>query len=126
MVACPCALVISTPVASVTAIGAATRMGALVKGAAFLEMLSKVKHWVFDKTGTLTYAKPVVNEIATTEAYSRQEALILAASLAAHSSHPLSRAIVHEAAGAELKHAVSVREFPGLGIEGTIDGAAGG
>ena len=86
MVACPCALVISIPVATVTAIGAASKLGAMVKGGVFLESISKAKHWVFDKTGTLTHSRMRVASFTEHESGAVQ----LAASIAAASStrHP--------------------------------------
>jgi len=118
MVACPCALVISIPVATVTAIGAASRLGAMVKGGVFLESLSKARHWVFDKTGTLTHARMAVT--ASTE--HEPGAKVLAASLAAASRHPASAAILRHANAPELYTATDVEEVKSKGVEGTVDG----
>ncbi|MCH8275728.1 MAG: cation-translocating P-type ATPase, partial [Armatimonadetes bacterium] len=90
MVSCPCALVISIPVAVVTAIGSASRFGALVKGGRHLEALAEVRHWIFDKTGTLTHSRLEVAEISTYEGLSEAEALRLAGALAERSGHPIS------------------------------------
>lgn len=120
MVACPCALVISIPVAVTTAIGAASKVGALVKGGAVLEALERVKTWVFDKTGTLTYSRLVVEEIVLHRGASRETALELAGALAAASNHPVARAIAREAKSRAV--ASETREVPGAGIEGNIHG----
>jgi Cd2+/Zn2+-exporting ATPase len=117
MVACPCALVISIPVATVTAIGFASRMGVMVKGGVFLESLSKVKHWVFDKTGTLTHSRMRV--AASTE--HEPSAVLLAASVAAASRHPASVAILRHANQAALLAASNVKESPGQGVEATVE-----
>lgn len=120
MVACPCALVISIPVAVTTAIAAASRVGALVKGGGVLEALERVRTWVFDKTGTLTYSRLVVQEVVLHRGTSRETALELAGSLAAASNHPVARAIAREA---KSRTAVQEpREIPGAGIEGTVNG----
>lgn len=97
VVACPCALVIATPVAVVAALGTASRMGALVKGGIVLEQLAKVRTLILDKTGTLTYAALQVTAIQPVEGQSEPEILRVAADLAARSSHPVSRAILEQA-----------------------------
>ncbi|HEY0070551.1 MAG TPA: heavy metal translocating P-type ATPase [Chloroflexia bacterium] len=123
VVACPCALVISTPVSIVSAIGAATRRGVLVKGGATLEALGKVKAVAFDKTGTLTEGRPRV--VAVRALDGDNDALLrLAATVEARSEHPLAMAIVH--AGRNLKHdiaeASSFTAFPGLGAKALVNG----
>lgn len=120
MVACPCALVISIPVAVTTAIGAASRIGVLVKGGGVLEALERVKTWVFDKTGTLTYSRLVVEEIILHGRESREAVLELAGALAAASNHPVARAIAREAKSRTIPQ--ETRELPGAGIEGIING----
>lgn len=97
VVACPCALVIATPVAVVAALGTASRMGALVKGGSVLEQLAKVRILLLDKTGTLTYAALQVTAIHPLEGQTEPEILRIAADLAARSSHPVSRAILEHA-----------------------------
>jgi Cd2+/Zn2+-exporting ATPase len=97
VVACPCALVIATPVAVVTALGTASRMGVLVKGGIVLEQLAKVRTLILDKTGTLTYAALQVTEVRPTKGQREPEMLTLAATLAAHSNHPVSRALMEYA-----------------------------
>jgi len=97
VVACPCALVIATPVAVVAALGTASRMGALIKGGIVLERLADVRKLILDKTGTLTYAALQVTEIRPAEGQTEEGVLRLAAALAARSSHPVSRAVLDHA-----------------------------
>ena len=123
VVSCPCALVVSTPVAIVSAITRATRDGVLVKGGAFLERAGQVRAVVFDKTGTLTEGRPVVAEVAPLADVPVERVMALAAALEAHSNHPLARAVA--AAGAEGAAGVSVDdvvEVPGRGVRGRLDG----
>ncbi|MDQ2986884.1 MAG: cadmium-translocating P-type ATPase [Armatimonadota bacterium] len=117
MVACPCALVISIPVATVTAIGAASRLGVMVKGGVFLESLSNVRHWVFDKTGTLTHSRMRVTSFTEHEVGAGQ----LAAALAAASRHPASVAILRAFPGA-LAAASDIEELKGQGVSGKVNG----
>ena len=137
VVSCPCALVVSTPVAIVSAIARASRDGVLVKGGAFLERAASVRAVLFDKTGTLTEGRPVLAETVTLAADSADDALAMAAALEAHSNHPLARAVV---AAAEVRRgdgggeaadtrgasgrpqAESIRELAGQGVTGTIGG----
>ena len=94
VIACPCALVISTPVAIASAIGGASRKGILVKGGKYLEQLGKVKAVAFDKTKTLTYGEPVVTDVVTFNGFSEEEVLADAAGIEIFSSHPLSQSIL--------------------------------
>lgn len=119
MVSCPCALVISTPVATVAAIGAATKHGALVKGGSALEALASIRHWVFDKTGTLTHARLEVEKIVTLRG-DQARWMSVAATLAEQSSHPVSRAISRFVTEAERLPATQVRDIAGSGMVGVI------
>ncbi|MBU2134676.1 MAG: HAD-IC family P-type ATPase, partial [Alphaproteobacteria bacterium] len=92
--ASPCALAISVPVTVVAAIGAASRIGALVKGGAALEALGRIRTVALDKTGTLTRNDPAVVEVATAPGHTREQVLDVAAALEARSEHPLARAIL--------------------------------
>ncbi|EKN71402.1 cadmium-transporting ATPase [Neobacillus bataviensis LMG 21833] len=122
VVGCPCALVISTPVAIVTAIGNAARNGVLIKGGSYLEELGAVKAIAFDKTGTLTKGSPVVTDFIN---YSGDEnLLVIIAALETKSQHPLASAIIRKAAYLE-SNVVEVTEFTsitGKGIKGVVNG----
>lgn len=121
MVSCPCALVIATPVATVAAIGAASRIGALVRGGVFLEAITTVRHWVFDKTGTLTYNLLELESIETYGESSKQTVITLASALAKKSAHPISKAIARLETD-ESPIVLDFQEEQGLGITGVIDG----
>ena len=94
VIACPCALVISTPVTVVSGLAAAARGGILIKGGVYLEAGRKLQIVALDKTGTLTYGKPVVTDVVPLAEMSSDDALQLAASLDALSEHPIASAIV--------------------------------
>ncbi len=94
VIACPCALVISTPVTVVSGLTAAARAGLLIKGGIYLETGYKLKAIAFDKTGTLTYGKPTVTDVIPLSNLAEKEVLQLAASLDAHSEHPIANSIV--------------------------------
>ena len=118
--ASPCALAISVPVSVVAAVGAASKMGVLIKGGAALEALGAVRGIALDKTGTLTRNRPVVVDIATTPGVAAEHVLDVAASLEARSEHPLAQAIL--AAVAAVTPASGVEAFPGAGLAGRLDG----
>ena len=128
VIACPCALVISTPVSVVSAMTNAASRGVLVKGGRYLDALSRVRVFAFDKTGTLTEGKPVATDIIDVCACGRCPencGLQHAASLEAQSSHPLARALLAEAKvqQLELSPAQDVKVLGGRGIEGTVNGS---
>lgn len=116
VVSCPCALVVSTPVAIVSGITRATRDGVLIKGGAFLELAGKVRAVVFDKTGTLTEGRPVVAETVPLGAASAEDVLGLAAALEAHSNHPLAAAVVAAAPKGTVIDVTGLRETAGRGV----------
>ena len=118
--ASPCALAISVPVTVVAAIGAASRIGALVKGGAALEALGRIRAVALDKTGTLTRNQPSVVEVAAAPGRSREQVLDIAAALESRSEHPLARAIL--AAMPEHREAEGVEAVTGAGLIGTVDG----
>ena len=124
VIACPCALVIATPVAVVSALAAGARRGVLVKGGLHLERLARIKSIAFDKTGTLTSGVPVVVDIVGRNGTSADEVLALAAAANRHSEHPIGRVIVHEAEtrGIGTAAVTSFRAVPGRGVEAELDG----
>lgn len=123
VIACPCALVISTPVTVVSGLTAATRMGLLVKGGQFLETGYRLRAIAVDKTGTLTLGRPAVTEVAPMGAVSREEVLLLACSLDANSNHPLATAILKAGPDAsQYKSAAAFETLLGRGVKGDIDG----
>ncbi len=124
VIACPCALVISTPVSIVSSIAAATRRGILVKGGRALEACSRLDAVALDKTGTLTKGRPSVQRIVALNGHSDREVIERAAALECHSTHPLARAVLRRAqeAGIEPAAAGDFRSLRGRGGEGTFDG----
>lgn len=123
VVACPCALVISTPVAMVSAITSGAKNGVLIKGSNYVEEVGKSKVFAFDKTGTLTEGKPEVTDLISFT-NSEKELLVIAASLEKLSEHPLARAIIERAKeeGVKLKDVTEFKAIAGMGIKGKIDG----
>ncbi len=124
VIACPCALVISTPVSIVSGLTAATRAGVLIKGGIYLEIPARLKAIALDKTGTLTYGKPVVQVTVPLNNHTERELLAYAASLEVNDNHPLARAIVEkaEAHGIEYTPAENFSIMQGKGAMGTIGG----
>lgn len=123
VISCPCALVISTPVAIVSAITRATRDGVLVKGGAFLETALKVRAVAFDKTGTLTRGRPEVVEVLPLDGMPAGEILRRAAALEAGSTHPIAGALLRAAGGEAALEALSeYRDVPGKGVSAVIGG----
>ncbi len=124
LIGCPCALVISTPAAVTSALAAATRQGALIKGGAALERLAHIDTVAFDKTGTLTLGKPQLTELVSLNGQPETELLALAAAIEQGSHHPLARAVVAAAneQGLAQVEARDLRALPGMGVEGRING----
>ena len=124
VVACPCALVVSTPVAIVSAIGRAAKSGVLIKGGVYLEEAGNLKAIAFDKTGTLTKGEPAVSDIETLNNISEAEILRIAASLEKLSEHPLAKAIVKRAVESKItpQPAEEFSAITGKGASGKIDG----
>lgn len=118
--AAPCAFAIAVPVTVVAAVGAAARMGALVKGGAALEALASVRMVALDKTGTLTRNRPQVVEVVAADGADRAAVLRVAAALEARSEHPLAAAIL--VAAPDVPEAVDVQAVTGNGLTGVVDG----
>jgi Cd2+/Zn2+-exporting ATPase len=128
VVASPCALVIATPAAVLSAVANAARHGILLKGGAYLENMAAVRAVVFDKTGTLTTGKPGVTDIVLAaghpEGFCEDDLLAYAAALESRSEHPLAREIVRAAQerGLCLPDMTTFIALPGRGIHATLDG----
>jgi Zn2+/Cd2+-exporting ATPase len=135
VVACPCALVISTPVSMISAISAAARSGVLIKGGAMLEALSKVRAIAFDKTGTLTAGRPAVVALHAAACQAQpvctsdtcvdcNDMLVLASAVERRSEHPLAQAILNETSRRGIHQypvAESVTALVGRGVQGRVN-----
>lgn len=123
VVACPCALVVSTPISIVSAIGNGARNGVLIKGGAFLEEASKLRAIAFDKTGTLTKGSPEVTDIISL-GKTEHEVISLASAIETKSEHPLAEAIVRyaEEKGVNKEEATEFESITGKGAKATIAG----
>jgi len=119
VISCPCALLISTPVAMVSGMTAAAGRGILIKGSEFLEKMASTGCIIFDKTGTLTEGRPEV--IAVEPEERRDEILRIAASLERKSGHPIAEAIVNSYSGRTVD-VTDFRSIPGRGVSGYIEG----
>lgn len=120
IISCPCALVISTPVAIFSAIGNVTTRGALVKGGRFIEEIGKVRAIAFDKTRTLTMGEPVVADIIPMNGFSVQDVLACAGGLEVFSEHPIARSILSRAdmMGVVSHPYENFQAVPGKGVRG--------
>ncbi|WP_290676631.1 heavy metal translocating P-type ATPase [Aquabacterium sp.] len=126
VIACPCALVISTPVTIVSGLAAAARQGILIKGGAYLEEGRKLAWLALDKTGTITHGKPVQTDFVVLNGHSEADVRSLAASLASRSDHPVSRALAaaDQQDGIALHNVDAFEALPGRGSKGLIGGKA--
>lgn len=124
VIACPCALVISTPVAIVASLAAAARAGVLVKGGAFIELPARLQAIAMDKTGTITRGEPEVVKVIHLSNHTEAELLARAAALEARSTHPLARAVLRyaEANGIVPSPATDVQVLKGKGLTGIFNG----
>jgi Cd2+/Zn2+-exporting ATPase len=125
VVACPCALVISTPVSIVSALAGAAQQGVLVKGGIHLERLAGVRVVAFDKTGTVTTGRLTLDAVETVGSRQPDDLVRIAASVESQSEHPIAGAILAAAhdRGVHLEPPTDVRALPGLGVEGRVNGA---
>lgn len=125
VVACPCELVISTPVSIVSGLAAAARHGILIKGGVYLEEGRKLRWLALDKTGTITHGKPAQTDFVTWGNALASDSRSIAASLAARSDHPVSKAVAQAAQtdGVALLDVAEFNALPGRGVQGQINGA---
>jgi Cd2+/Zn2+-exporting ATPase len=125
VISCPCAIVISTPVSIVAAIGNASRHGVLIKGGMHLEECSRIRAIAFDKTGTLTEGRPEVADVVTFGC-SKEEAIRVAAAIEQRSEHPLASAITRangrHGGMLSLQRVESFESLPGLGVSAQVNG----
>lgn len=124
VIACPCALVISTPVTIVSGLAAAARRGILIKGGVYLEQGHKLAVLALDKTGTITHGKPALTDTVQLDQVDGIDSLRVATSLAARSDHPVSFAIAEAGrkSGIALLEVTGFAALPGRGVKGTIGG----
>ncbi len=124
VVACPCALVISTPVTIVSGLAAAARKGILVKGGVYLESGHTLDYLALDKTGTITHGKPVQTDYLPLDPLVADRAVLLAASLASRSDHPVSLAVANAAVDKKQawRAVDNFTALAGRGVRGEIDG----
>jgi Cd2+/Zn2+-exporting ATPase len=126
VIACPCALVISTPVSIVAALTSSARHGVLVKGGPYMEAPAKLKAIALDKTGTLTEGHPEVKSVVPLSGHTEAEVLEIAAAVESRSEHPLARAIVREADARGIRPAAAddFQAIKGKGATAKLDGRA--
>lgn len=121
VIACPCALVVSTPVAIASGLTAAARAGIVVKGGVYLERGAKLACIALDKTGTLTAGTPALTDVLPQNGQDPSEVLRLAASIEASSEHPVAKALV-SACNGELRPVAGFAALTGRGVVGVVDG----
>ncbi len=124
VVATPCPLLIAIPVAIIGAISTAARRGVIVKDPAALEQLTLCRTMILDKTGTLTFGRPTLSQEIYAAPFSRETVLPMVAALEQYSRHPLAAAIVRAAGDRPLPEVAWIREEPGTGLRGEVDGAS--
>ena len=124
VIACPCALVISTPVSVVSGLTAMARRGVLIKGGAYLEIVGKLRALAVDKTGTITRGLPEVTEVISLTEQSAEEIVKIAAAIDTHSDHPIAIAITDYAKAQKITFpsATDYQSQTGRGADGTLDG----
>lgn len=126
VVATPCPLILALPVAIISGMSRAAKLGILVKSGGAIEALAKVRTAILDKTGTLTFGQATISDIRTTEGWDGSEMLRLAASLDQASNHVIAEALVADAhrRGLRLSRPLEVSEAAGTGVSGIVDGRA--
>ncbi|MCC7566223.1 MAG: cadmium-translocating P-type ATPase [Methanomicrobiaceae archaeon] len=124
VIACPCALALSTPVSMISGITSAARSGVLIKGRDYLESVAEAKAVVFDKTGTLTAGRPEVTDVVGYAGFDEADILGIAAALESRSGHPIAEAILRHAAlrGIERQEVSEFVSIPGMGLRGRVGG----
>ncbi|MFI3276066.1 zinc/cadmium/mercury/lead-transporting ATPase [Vibrio sp.] len=124
LIACPCALVISTPAAITSGLAAAAKRGALIKGGAALEQLGKIQTIAFDKTGTLTEGKPQVTDIQALSGWQQDAMLRVVGAIEVGSTHPLAQSLVAKVKelNIEIPESHNKKALIGSGVEGDVDG----
>ncbi len=124
VISCPCALVISTPVSIISAIGSAARKGVLIKGGAFLEQAGRIGIMAFDKTGTITRGRPEVMDVIAFDGFSKNDVLSIAGAVEKRSEHPLAGAVMHRLKTEEMqvKEGKNFESFAGKGAGAEIEG----
>ena len=120
VIACPCALVISTPIAIFSAVGNATQKGALIKGGRYIEEMGKVKAVAFDKTRTLTKGGPIVSDIIPFNGFNEEDVLACAGGMEAFSEHPIAKSIMAKAKEMNIivHQFAQFQAIPGKGLKG--------
>ncbi len=124
VIACPCALVIATPVTVISGLTSAARNGVVIKGGEYLEALGRTCAIAFDKTGSLTEGRLVVTEVEGVEGFPDEQVILLAAAVECRSEHPIARAIVSYAGGntSDLPPVSGFEAQPGKGVTAMVDG----
>ncbi len=122
VVASPCPLLLAAPIAMISGISQAYKKNILIKDPIAFEKLANTKTFAFDKTGTLTSGKPSISKIETIGDYSKDDLLLYMASLENNSNHIFAKSIIESSNQINLLKASDIKEYPGKGVEGFIDG----
>lgn len=122
VVASPCPLLLAAPIAMISGISQAYKKNILIKDPIAFEKLANTKTFAFDKTGTLTIGKPSISKIETIDDYSKDDLLLYMASLEINSNHIFAKSIIESSNQTNLLKASDIKEYPGKGVEGFIDG----
>lgn len=122
VVASPCPLLLAAPIAMISGISQAYKKNILIKDPIAFEKLANTKTFAFDKTGTLTNGKPSISKIKTLDDYSKDDLLLYMASLEINSNHIFAKSIIKSSNQTNLLKASDIKEYPGKGVEGFIDG----